>query len=128
MEEGNRAKTASAPAVAVLALDTQFHEHIPTVLPYRPALREVFAADESLRATVGPYNATLQAGYFLLAVRACGLAAGPMGGFDSETLDADFFPDGRWRSNLVVNIGHPGPDPWFPRLPRLAPEDALKWA
>lgn len=128
MEEGNRAKTASAPAVAVLALDTHFHEHIPTVLPYRPGLREVFAADDELRATVGPYNATLQAGYFLLAVRACGLAAGPMGGFDRETLDADFFPDGRWQSTLVVNIGHPGQDPWFPRLPRLAPEDALQWA
>ena len=35
MNEGNRAKTASAPAVVVLAVDTQFHEHIPTVLPFR---------------------------------------------------------------------------------------------
>jgi hypothetical protein len=47
----------------------------------------------------------------LLAVRAQGLAAGPMGGFDAEALDADFFPDGRWRSILVVNIGHPGENP-----------------
>ena len=43
--EGNRAKTTSAPAVAVLALDTRFHEHVPTLLPYKPELREVFEAD-----------------------------------------------------------------------------------
>jgi 3-hydroxypropanoate dehydrogenase len=32
-----------------------------------------------------------------------------------------------WRSILVVNIGHPGPDPWFERLPRLDHEDAVRW-
>ncbi len=41
---------------------------------------------------------------------------------------AEFFPDGRWKSVLVVNIGHPGPDPWFGRLPRLDHADAIKWA
>lgn len=43
-------------------------------------------------------------------------------------LDADFFPDGRWKSVLVVNIGRPGLDPWFGRLPRLDHTDAIKWA
>ena len=81
-----------------------------------------------MRTSTGTFSATLQAGYFLLAVRAHGLAAGPMAGFDSAGLDAEFFPDGRWRSILVVNIGHPGTDPWFDRLPRLAPADALAWA
>src|ERR1700722_8707514 len=34
MSDGNKPKTLSAPAVAVLAVDTQFHEHIPTLLPF----------------------------------------------------------------------------------------------
>jgi 3-hydroxypropanoate dehydrogenase len=128
MADGNKAKTASAPAVAVLALDTQFHEHIPAVMPYKPELKDVFEANETMRSETGRFSAALQAGYFLLAVRAHGLAAGPMGGFDAAALDADFFPDGRWRSILVVNIGHPGQDPWFGRLPRLDHSDVVQWA
>jgi nitroreductase len=38
----------------------------------------------------------MQAAYFIIAVRAVGLAAGPMGGFDQAGLDADLFPDGIW--------------------------------
>jgi len=128
MSEGNKAKTASAPAVAVLAFDTEYHEHIPTVLPFRPELKDVFAANDTMRNDTGRFSAALQAGYFLLAVRAHGLAAGPMGGFDAGGLDADFFPDGRWRSILVVNIGHPGENPWFDRLPRLDESDVVRWA
>ena len=128
MADGNKAKTASAPAVAVLALDTRFHEHIPAVMPYKPELKDVFEANETMRTETGRFSAALQAGYFLLAVRAQGLAAGPMGGFDAAALDADFFPDGRWRSILVVNIGHPGEDPWFGRLPRLGHSDVVQWA
>src|SRR6185437_1275242 len=101
-------KTLTAPAVAVLLLDTRFHEHFPTVLPFRPEMKEIFEANEQLRTKSGTLNATVQLGYFILAVRAHGLAAGPMAGFDAAGLDADFFPDGRLHSLLVVNIGHPG--------------------
>ena len=128
MADGNREKTAAAPAVAVLAQDVEYHEYIPTVLPFRPELKDVLAADETMRTTMGGFNAALQVGYFILAVRAAGLAAGPMAGFDAAGVDAEFFPDGRWRSVLVVNIGHPGQDPWFGRLPRLEHEDAVRWA
>ncbi|MDQ1717829.1 MAG: 3-hydroxypropanoate dehydrogenase [Pseudonocardiales bacterium] len=128
MNEANQAKTLSAPAVAVLAVDTDFHEHIPTVLPFRPELKDVFAADEEMRADTGRFSSAIQAGYFILAVRAHGLAAGPMAGFDAAALDADFFPDGRWRSILVVNIGYPGENPWFDRLPRLDHSDVVQWA
>ncbi|WP_456107172.1 malonic semialdehyde reductase [Peterkaempfera bronchialis] len=128
LNEGNRAKTESAPAVAVLAMDTRFHDHIPTLLPFRPELKDVFEAQEEMRESTGRFSAALQAGYFVLAVRALGLAAGPMGGFDAAALDAEFFPDGQWRSLLVVNIGHPGENPWFDRLPRLDHSDALRWA
>jgi 3-hydroxypropanoate dehydrogenase len=128
MNEGNRDKTASAPAVAILARDTQFHDHIPTVLPFRPEMREVLEENQEMRQGMGTYNAALQAGYFIMAVRASGLAAGPMGGFDAAGVDAEFFADGRLASTLVVNIGHPGADPWFERLPRLDHEAVLEWA
>ena len=128
MSEGNKAKTASAPAVAVLALDTRFHEHIPTVLPFRPELMDVFAANDAMRTSTGEFGSALQAGYFILAVRAAGLAAGPMAGFDAAGVDAEFFPGGRLKSILVVNIGHPGQDPWFDRLPRLDHADVIEWA
>jgi 3-hydroxypropanoate dehydrogenase len=128
MYDMNKAKTLSAPAVAVLAFDTRFHEHIPTVLPYKPELKDAYDGNEALRAETASFNSALQAGYFLLAVRAQGLAAGPMAGFDKAGVDAEFFPDGRWTSFLVVNIGHPGDEPWFDRLPRLDHDEVVRWA
>lgn len=128
MNEMNRAKTGTAPVVAVLAVDTDYHEHIPKIFPMRPELKDYFAADPEMRESSGRFNAGLQIGYFLLAVRAMGLYAGPMAGFDAEGLDKEFFPDGRFKSLLVVNIGHPGESPWHPRLPRLDHEDAVTWA
>lgn len=128
MSDNNKQKTAAAPAVAVLALDSRFHEHIPTVMPFMPQLFDVFEANEGDRTATAEFNSALQAGYFVLAVRALGLAAGPMKGFDPAGVDAEFFPDGRWRSILVVNIGHPGPDAFRDRLPRLDSSDVVAWA
>lgn len=127
MNVGNRTKTASAPAVAVLANDHSFHERIPELLPFRPEMRDVFAADHALRESAARYNGALQAAYFVIAIRAVGLAAGPMGGFDAGAVDAEFFAGSTWRSHLVVNIGHPGPDAWFERLPRLNYADAVRF-
>lgn len=127
MNEGNKAKTASAPAVAILAVDTRFHEHMGTLLPFKPELGQLYATNEAIRSSTAQLNATLQAGYFILAVRARGLAAGPMSGFDAAGLDADFFPEGQWRSLLVINIGYPGQDSWFDRLPRLDYTECVRW-
>lgn len=128
MNEGNKAKTGTAPAVAVLAVDTEFHRHIPTIFPIRPELEAMYAGNDALRTESAQFNATLQAGYFILAVRALGLAAGPQSGFDASGLDAEFFADGRFRSILVVNIGHPGENAWMDRLPRLDRSDVITWA
>ena len=128
MSEGNKAKTASAPAVAVLSVDSRFHEHIPSIFPIRAEMKDFFEAQEEARAKTANLNAALQVGYFILAVRAHGLAAGPMTGFDAAGLDAEFFPDGRYRSIVVVNIGRPGENPWFGRLPRLDHQDVVSWA
>jgi 3-hydroxypropanoate dehydrogenase len=125
MSGANQAKTLTAPAVAVLAADIGFHEQIPRLLPFRPELKDVFEADEVRREGHARFNATLQAAYFILAIRAAGLAAGPMAGFDAEGVDREFFADRAWRSILVVNIGQPGTDPWFDRLPRLDYDDVV---
>jgi 3-hydroxypropanoate dehydrogenase len=128
LNEGNRDKARSAPVVAVLAADTSFHEHLDRLFPQRPQLKDYFAADDALRERQATFNATLQAGYFLLAVRAMGLAAGPMGGFDAAGIDEEFFADGTWSSILVVNIGRPGPEAWRDRLPRLDYHEAVRLA
>jgi 3-hydroxypropanoate dehydrogenase len=126
MAEGNRAKTATAPAVAILAMDVQFHDLIPQLVPSRPEMKDRYADDE-IREEAARFNATLQAGYFILAIRAVGLAAAPMLGFDKGGVDAEFFADTSWRSLLVVNIGHPGPKPNYQRLPRLDSDQVIAW-
>jgi 3-hydroxypropanoate dehydrogenase len=118
MAESNRAKTAAAPLVAILAADTDFHEELPRVFPHFPGAKDFFA-DESVRTRAGSFNAALQVGYFILGVRAAGLAAGPMTGFDADAVSREFFPDGRHHALTVVNIGRPGPQAWFDRSPRL---------
>jgi 3-hydroxypropanoate dehydrogenase len=128
MSEGNQAKTMAAPAVAVLAVDIDFHDKIPELFPFKPEMRENFVADVPNRERLATFNGALQAGYFILAVRAAGLAAGPMLGFDGAAIDREFFPDRPWKTILVVNIGKPGTDPWFDRLPRLAHEDYVEYA
>jgi 3-hydroxypropanoate dehydrogenase len=124
MAEGNREKTASAPLVAVLAADTEFHENLPRVFPHFPQAKEMFS-DATGREQVARLNATLQVGYFLLGVRAAGLAAGPMTGFDAEGLDADLFAARPWKSLVVVNIGRPAEDAWSERLPRLEHDEVF---
>jgi 3-hydroxypropanoate dehydrogenase len=124
MADGNRDKTANAPLVAILAADVDFHENLPQVFPHAPQAKDGFA-DEAKREHVARFNATLQIGYFLLGVRAAGLAAGPMAGFDPAGLDEEFFADRNLRSLLVVNIGRPAPNAWFDRLPRLAQDEVL---
>jgi len=62
----------------------------------------------------------------LLGVRAAGLAAGPMAGYDGDGVDGEFFRTARWKAILVVNIGHPGENAWFPRLPRLEYDQVVR--
>ena len=123
MADGNRDKTANAPLVAILAADTDFHDQLPRTFPHFPGAKDAFA-DPVRREQAARFNATLQIGYFLMGVRAAGLAAGPMGGFDAAGIDEDFHAGTTQKTFMVVNIGKPGENPWFPRLPRLDYEAA----
>ncbi|MEU5836475.1 malonic semialdehyde reductase [Streptomyces diacarni] len=125
MAEGNVPKTRKAPLTAVLSYDLDFHERLPELFPHAPHIKDAVFAEETSRQTAGALNATLQAGYFIVGVRAAGLAAGPMTGFDPEGVNKEFFGDGRQRVLMVVNIGKPGPDAFRPRSPRLAYDDVV---
>lgn len=118
LAEGNQAKTAAAPAVALLAADVDFHDELPKLFPHFPGARDLFT-DEDARIGTAELNASLQIGYFILGIRAAGLAAGPMTGFDAEAISDEFFPDGRHRVLVAVNIGKPAENAWMDRLPRL---------
>lgn len=124
MSEGNREKTAAAPLVAVLAADTDFHLNLEKTFPHFPGAASLFA-DGARREDAARFNAAIQTGYFLLAVRAAGLAAGPMGGYDAAGLDEDLFEETSLKSILVVNIGHPAEGAWFDRLPRLEHDEVV---
>ncbi|RZS34388.1 3-hydroxypropanoate dehydrogenase [Herbihabitans rhizosphaerae] len=115
--EGNQAKTSTAPLTAILAADTGFNEHLPEVFPHAPDANTWLPPDSHEHHA--KLNASLQVAYFILGVRAAGLAAGPMTGFDAEGIDKEFFGDDRHRTLVVVNIGKPGENAWFPRSPRL---------
>ena len=121
---GNRSKTGSAPLVAVLSADHDFHEHLHRTFPHFPGAKDVFA-DDTMRGDTARLNAALQLAYFILGVRAAGLAAGPMTGFDAAGIDAEFFAGTNQHVVAVVNLGRPGPDAWFPRSPRLDFEDVV---
>ena len=116
--EGNRPKTEQAPLTALFAADTEFHELLPEVFPHAPDAKDIFG-DPGFRESNARLNATLQVGYFILGIRAAGLAAGPMTGFDPKGIDEEFFPDGQNRVLVAINIGKPGEDAAMERLPRL---------
>jgi nitroreductase len=121
MSEGNRAKTATAPLTAIVAVDTDFHEHLPTTFPHAPNAKDNLDGEEARaqRTAMARFNGAIQLGYLIVGIRAAGLAAGPMAGFDHEGVNKEFYSDGRHQVLAVVNIGKPGPDAWFPRNPRL---------
>ena len=119
LAEGNRAKTASAPLVAVLTADRNFHDQLPSVFPHFLGARDLFTGDDEARHAAARFNAALQIGYFILGVRAAGLAAGPMTGLDTAGLEREFFPAGDREVLAVVNIGRPAESAFHPRNPRL---------
>jgi len=127
MSPGNQPKTATAPLTVILAADTEFHEQLPRVFPHAKDAKDNFT-DPAGRERFALNQAWLQAGYFILGVRAAGYAAGPMGGFDAAGVDAEFLAGRPWKSFLVVNIGRPGADAWFQRNPRLEAEEVITLA
>ncbi|MET9735952.1 malonic semialdehyde reductase [Streptomyces sp. NPDC006458] len=124
LAEVNRAKTATAPLVAILAADNEFHEELPRLYPTFPQAKDVLYGERPVRERSALLNAALQAAYFVTDLRAAGLAAGPMSGFDHAGVQKEFLDDDH-SPLMVVNIGRPGADAWRPRLPRLSYDEVV---
>lgn len=122
---GNRDKTLSAPVTAIVAQDLAFYEKLPKLFPHTDA-RSWFTGNPALAAETAFRNSSLQGAYLMLAARAVGLDVGAMSGFDNEKVDAEFFPDGRVKSNFLVNIGYGDEASLFPRSPRLSFREAAR--
>jgi len=127
LSPGNVDKTMAAPVTAIMAYDTQFFEHLPRLFPHMD-LKGYFASDAAAAKATAEKNGTLQAGYFILARRSLGLDAGPMAGFDNAKVDAEFFPDGRYKSNILINIGYGDASKLYPRGERLAFSEVASFA
>jgi 3-hydroxypropanoate dehydrogenase len=120
---GNVEKTKTAPVTVIIAYDSEFYEKLPKLFPQADA-RSWFAGNQALIDETAFRNGSLQGAYFLLAVRALGLDCGPMSGFDANKVNAEFFPDGKWRVNFLCNLGYGDQSKLLPRNPRLEFEEA----
>jgi 3-hydroxypropanoate dehydrogenase len=124
----NVEKTMKAPVTAIIAHDSRFYEHLPRMFAHNQTARSWFEGpDKKAVAEATAFrNGTLQGAYFIIAARALGLDCGPMSGFDSAKVDAAFFPDGRYRSNFLVNVGYGDPAKVMPRNPRFDFDEACR--
>jgi 3-hydroxypropanoate dehydrogenase len=125
LSPGNVDKTRQAPVTVIIGYDTRFYEWLPTKLfTHRPEMADNYAKNPALAEATAFRNGTLQGAYFMLAARAIGLDVGGMSGFDNRKVDAEFFADGRIKSNFLCNVGHGEPSKVMQRLPRLDFEEA----
>ena len=111
-------KVLTAPVTAIVARDTKFYEYMPEIW-HKPEAREMFAGNAPLAAATAQRNATLQGAYLMIAARAVGLDCGPMSGFDNAKVDAEFFPDGRVKTDFLCNLGYGDAAKLFGRQKRL---------
>lgn len=117
LSEGNLEKTMSAPVTAIIAHDMEFYEELPRLYPHVDA-RSWFAGKPDAIAETAFRNGSMQGAYFIMAARAVGLDCGPMSGFDKAVVDAAFFPEGRIKSNFLINLGYGDAARLHPRSPR----------
>ena len=122
---GNLDKTRKAPVTVIVATDTRFFEYMPQVW-HREGAKENFEGNPALASATATRNGTLGGAYFILAARAVGLDCGPMSGVDLGKVDAEFFPDGRWKTNFLINLGYGDDSLLFNRNPRLSFDEACR--
>lgn len=118
MSKGNLQQTRNAPVTVIVAEDLHFYESLNRSFPHVNA-RAWFEGQPAVAEDTARRNSSLPGAYLMLAARALGLDCGPMSGFDANQVNAEFFADGRWRVNFIVNLGYGDPAWLHARLPRL---------
>jgi 3-hydroxypropanoate dehydrogenase len=122
---GNVEKTMTAPVTVIVAWDTEFYEQLPRLSP-QADFRSYFVGNQPLIDETAFRNGSLEGAYFIVACRALGLDCGPMSGFDANKVNAEFFPDGKWKANFLCNVGYGERSKLFPRNPRLEFDEACR--
>jgi 3-hydroxypropanoate dehydrogenase len=134
----NVEKTMTAPVTVIIAYDVKFYDHLPKLFPHNAGMAQRFESNPEMAETNAKRNSSLQGAYLIMAARALGLDCGPMSGFDNAKVDEEFFaagqpcfgcdqeffPEGHVKSNFLCNLGYGDPGALFPRLPRLAFNEA----
>jgi 3-hydroxypropanoate dehydrogenase len=123
MSPGNLEKTRLAPVTVIVATDTRFYEHMPQIW-HLPNGQALFEGNAALAQATATRNGTLGGAYFMIAARAVGLDCGPMSGVDLAKVNAEFFADGRYTANFLINLGYGDNSKLFNRNPRLSFEQA----
>src|ERR1700722_1037822 len=121
----NVEKTKTAPVTVIVAWDTEFHEKLPRLFPHAD-MRSHFVGNQRVIDETAFRNSSLQGGYFILAARSVGLDCGPMSGFDAAKVNAEFFPEGKWKVNFLCNLGYGDRSKISPRNPRLEFDEACR--
>jgi 3-hydroxypropanoate dehydrogenase len=119
LSESNIEQTMSAPVTVIVAHDLAFYDHLPDLYPRADARSWFINGSAEKISRTALQSATLQAAYLIIAARSLGLDCGPMGGFTPGLVDAEFFTDSRWKSNLLINLGYGDAQQLPARDPRL---------
>jgi len=123
---GNVQKTQAAPVNVIVAWDAEFYELLPRLFPHHD-MRPLYAGKPlAVIEEAGLRNGSLQGAYFILAARLLGMDCGPMSGFDAAKVNAEFFPDGKWKANFLCNLGYGDASQLLPRNPRLSFDEACQ--
>lgn len=125
LDEGNVEKSMSAPVIAIISYDIEFYKNLSFLFPHTDA-KSWYAGNPAKIKSAGEMNATLQGAYFMLAARAVGLDCAPMGGFNKQTLNDEFFPNGKTKSIFICALGQGDVSKLHPRGPRLSFDEACE--
>ncbi len=125
LSPGNVDKTMQAPVTAIVGQALDFYEDLPRLFPTAD-MRALFVGKPGFIADTAFRNSSLQGAYLMLAARALGLDCGAMSGFDNAKVDAEFFPDGRVKSNFLCNLGYGDPGKLPARPPRYAFDEVCR--
>jgi 3-hydroxypropanoate dehydrogenase len=126
LSHGNLEKTMAAPVTVIIAYDMEFYEKLPKTFPHTDARPWFVGKSAAHITTTALRNGSLGGAYLIIAARALGWDTGPMSGFDHAKIDAEFFPDGKWKSNFLCNLGRGDTTKVFGRNPRLDFDEACK--
>lgn len=122
--EGNQARVRTAPQVAIVAADTDFHKNFELINPGM-ANAPMWSNDE-FKHNLAISQTWLQLGYLTLALRAQGLAVGPMTGIHNAQINDGFLANSPLEVVAVLTIGHADPQAKRPRNPRLADDVTIQ--